>query len=55
MKKREHRISKVLPGSIAEELEIPFTFASNSLAMNAERRECLASYNYDSYSKSFFY
>ena len=29
-----------------EELEIPFTFASNSLAMNAERRERLASYKY---------
>ena len=29
-----------------EELEIPFTFASNSLAMNAERRARLASYKY---------
>lgn len=29
-----------------EELEIPFTFASNSLAMNKERRQCLASYKY---------
>lgn len=29
-----------------EELEIPFTFASNSLAMNVERRIRLASYKY---------
>ena len=29
-----------------DELEIPFTFASNSLAMNAERRARLASYKY---------
>lgn len=29
-----------------EELEIPFTFASNSLAMNVERRARLASYKY---------
>ncbi len=29
-----------------EELEIPFTFASNSLAMNEERRTRLASYKY---------
>ena len=29
-----------------EELELPFTFASNSLAMNAERRMRLASYKY---------
>ena len=29
-----------------EELELPFTFASNSLAMNAERKKRLASYKY---------
>ena len=29
-----------------EELELPFTFASNSLAMNSERRVRLASYRY---------
>lgn len=29
-----------------EKLELPFTFASNSLAINEERRTCLAAYKY---------